>query len=147
MLELIIFVTLLGLGYGVGSYREKHHFADLAVREKALGHIAVFDTKLPAEHGFQAGGDLVVGNVVVSSDYFKTVMATIKKLFGGRLRTYETLLERGRREAILRMKLMAQEQGADCIYNVRFETAATSQGASNTLSSVEVLVYGSAVRR
>ena len=147
MLELIIFVTLLGLGYGVGSYREKHHFADLAVREKALGHIAVFDTKFPAEHGFQAGGDLVVGNVVVSSDYFKTVMATIKKLFGGRLRTYETLLERGRREAILRMKLMAQEQGADCIYNVRFETAATSQGASNTLSSVEVLVYGSAVRR
>ncbi len=65
---------------------------------------------------------------------------------GGRLKTYESLFDRGRREAILRMKLSAQELGFDQIFNVRFETSSISKGARNNIGSVEVYVYGSAVK-
>jgi len=107
----------------------------------------VFESKYPVGESIGTGGELVQGNVVVSADYFKTFVAGLRKLVGGRLRSYETLLDRGRREAVLRMKQEAQGLGANHIFNVRFETASISKGADSRLSSVEVLVYGSAVKR
>jgi len=83
---------------------------------------------------------------VISADYFKNFVAGLRKLIGGRLRSYETLLDRGRREAILRMKMDARRRGANRVFNVRFETASISKGERDRLSSVEILVYGSAVK-
>jgi uncharacterized protein YbjQ (UPF0145 family) len=46
----------------------------------------------------------VSGSVVVSVDYFKRFLAGLRTLVGGRVTSYETLLDRARREAILRCK-------------------------------------------
>ena len=143
---LIIGLLLLIVGYIVGTSLERRHYKSISERERTLTNILVFDSKFPkGEHG--NGGQLVQGNVVVSVDYFKRFVASLRKLVGGRLRSYESLLDRGRREAVLRMKEEAKRLGANHIFNVRFETASISQGAQGALGSVEVLVYGSAVKR
>ena len=143
---IIIVAVLLVVGYIIGSNRERAHYKSIHEREAALRNILVFESKFPAtESG--SGGDLVQGNVVVSADYFKIFVAGLRKLVGGRLRTFESLLDRGRREAILRMKEQARDMGANHIFNVRFETSSVSKGAEGAIGSVEVLVYGSAVRR
>jgi uncharacterized protein YbjQ (UPF0145 family) len=147
MIELIVLVSLLALGYGFGSYREKAHFRSIIEREDEFADIMLFESRFPPDATRSAGGELVLGNVVISADYFKIFVAGLRKLFGGRLRSYETLLDRGRREAVLRMKEEARALGAAHIFNVKFQTSSVSQGADSTLGSIEVLVYGTALRR
>jgi uncharacterized protein YbjQ (UPF0145 family) len=89
----------------------------------------------------------VTGSVVVSTDYFKSLCASLRNLVGGRVRSFETLLERGRREALLRLLDQAHAFGAHSVINVRFETMtiARFQGGRG-LTGVEVLAYGTALR-
>jgi uncharacterized protein YbjQ (UPF0145 family) len=47
---------------------------------------------------------------------------------------------------VLRMKQQAQSLGADQVINVKFETSSISKGAQGNLGSIEVLVYGSAIK-
>jgi uncharacterized protein YbjQ (UPF0145 family) len=85
---------------------------------------------------------LVHGTVVVSADYFKTFVAGLRHLIGGRFRSYETLLERARREAVLRLKAEARAKGARLVVCVRFETTSISSGWA---PAIEVLAYGTAL--
>ena len=86
-----------------------------------------------------------MGNVVISVDYFKRFVAHLRMIFGGRVHTYESLLDRGRREALLRMQAEASDLGATMIFNTRFETSSISKGGRDSVGSVEVLAYGTAV--
>ena len=145
MIDLAIVLALLCLGYGFGSYREKRHYKSIFEREEEFKNILLFEGRqLPAGQTL-AGGHLVQGNVVISVDYFKMFVSGLRKLVGGRLRSYESLLDRGRREAVLRMKHDAHTKNAQQIFNVRFETSSISKGAQSNLGSIEVLVYGTAV--
>lgn len=147
MLDIVIILTLLCLGYLFGSHREKSHYKSIFRREQDYQSLMVFESKYVPEDLTAAGGQLVQGNVVISVDYFKRFVVGLRKLFGGRLKSYESLLDRARREAVLRMKEQAMQLGADMIFNVRYETSSISMGAGNSLGSVEVYVYGSAVKR
>ena len=146
MLDLIILLTLLSLGYGFGSYREKQHYSSIKTREAELQNVMLFESRHYPSVSNITGGVLVQGSVVISIDYFKQFVAGLRKLIGGRLKTYESLLDRGRREAILRMKEQAKGLGANQIFNVKFETASISKGANGNIGSVEVFVYGSAIK-
>jgi uncharacterized protein YbjQ (UPF0145 family) len=146
MEQLIIFVAFIALGYFVGAMAEKRHYRSIRSRERAF-------LKLPAltmKNGFEARTEiqdarLVMGIAVISLDYFKRVLAGLRNIFGGEVHSYETLIDRARREAILRMKEMAK--GADAILNVRIETATIGKtnGKQKTVGCVEALVYGTAV--
>jgi uncharacterized protein YbjQ (UPF0145 family) len=59
--------------------------------------------------------------------------------------SYETLIDRGRREAILRMK--EQTPDADIIINTRIETSVIGATANqkNAVGSIEVFAYGTAI--
>ncbi len=70
--------------------------------------------------------------------------AGLRSLFGGRLIGYETLLDRARREAVLRMKQQAADRGAHLVVNVLFETSTLNQNQRGSIISCEVLVYGTA---
>ena len=87
--------------------------------------------------------DFVVGSVVVSIDHFKRFIAGWKLMFGGELSTYSPLLDRGRREALLRMKEGAPH--ADIYVNCRLETSSISSGQGNAMGTVEVLAYATAI--
>ena len=146
MYDLIVILVLLLVGYSFGSIRERRHFSSIQRREKQLKDIMLFDTRHLPEVIEMTGGELVSGHVVISVDYFKRFVAGLRLLFGGRLTSYESLLDRGRREAVLRMKEQAQGKGAEQIFNVKFETASISKGESSSLGSIEVYVYGSCVK-
>lgn len=147
MIELIILFVLLFLGYFVGSYRERKHYKSIFAREKLLKDILLFDVKtIPEQLTNIEGGELVQGHVVVSVDYFKRFVAGLRKFFGGNLTPYESLLDRGRREAILRMKEQARELNTNMIFNVKFETASISKGAQDKIGSVEVFAYGTSIK-
>ena len=91
---------------------------------------------------------LVTGSTAVSVDYFKRVAATLRNLFGGSVSAYETLLDRARREAVLRMKEEARKLGATLIVNVRIETSSISgaKGNNKSIACVEVLASGTALK-
>jgi uncharacterized protein YbjQ (UPF0145 family) len=79
--------------------------------------------------------------VVIASDYFKNFTATLKNFFGGRLTSYESLMDRGRREAMLRLKEKAVAGGADEIVGLRLMMTAVDQ------FGIEILASGTAVKR
>ena len=54
-------------------------------------------------------------------------------------------LDRARREAILRMKEHTKSQGSSMIFNVKIETASISKGRKDTIGSIEVFAYGTAL--
>jgi uncharacterized protein YbjQ (UPF0145 family) len=85
--------------------------------------------------------------VVIAEDYFKRVAAALKGLVGGRIVAYESLLERGRREALVRMKERARQLGATQVVNVRLETASLSEDFSGQrpMFSAEFIAYGTAL--
>ncbi|MEM7081859.1 MAG: heavy metal-binding domain-containing protein [Pseudomonadota bacterium] len=139
-------ILLLLLGYFIGSLAERNHFRSIVKREKALiNRPAVTfdemdDTQFPPDTSI-ARAELVSGSVVISVDYFKRFLAGLRAIFGGRVSAYETLVDRARREAVLRMKERAGD--ADRIANLRIETSTLSSGAG--IGSVEVHAYGTAL--
>lgn len=143
-----IFIVLLLTGLVIGTLLERRHYRSIREREKALRHIKVFNEKRTPLGLSGQQFHLVQGSVVISSDYFKTIAAGLKSFFGGRLTSLESLLDRGRREAILRMKEEAQRQGADTIFAVRLETCMLhNQNRSGGIACAEVLAYGTAWKR
>jgi len=62
------------------------------------------------------------------------------------VRGYEALVERSRREAIVRMLREAQAAGANVIWNVRLETATIQGKQQGKSGGIEVLAYGTAMR-
>jgi len=146
-MDIIVFLVLLGVGFFVGRYFEQKHYASIKAREKNTLHVPVvnFGAKqaLPDAHETQ----LFVGSVVVASDYFKTLAGALRNLVGGRVIAYESLIDRGRREAMLRMKEDAIAWGASQVVNVRFETSNIGgQSKNGGMKAVEVMAYGTAIR-
>jgi uncharacterized protein YbjQ (UPF0145 family) len=146
LINLAIFLSLLALGYFAGVAAEKRHYWSIKLREKKLLHLPVVTFKKLEDEKKVERVELVTGSVVVALDYFKMVWAALRNIFGGRVRAYETLLDRARREAILRMKEKAWN--ADIILNLRLETTALGgrYGQRGTpIGGIEVIAYGTAV--
>ena len=84
----------------------------------------------------------------MSLDYFKRFLAGIRAIFGGRIKSYEPLLDRARREAILRMKEEALAKGYTAVINLRLDTSrlasATKDGKST--AGVEILAFGTGLK-
>ncbi|MCR9106456.1 MAG: YbjQ family protein [Gammaproteobacteria bacterium] len=145
LIQLGVFLVLLALGYFFGRSAESRHYRSIREREDELRRIVVISQRLPPPSLLRHDAALVCGNVVVSVDYFKTVAAALRGLIGGNLTAYESLLDRARREAILRLQSAAAELGAEVVINLKFETSRVSGTAGRGLGSVEVLAYGTAL--
>ncbi|MBN1664476.1 MAG: heavy metal-binding domain-containing protein [Deltaproteobacteria bacterium] len=137
---LIIVVALI-----VGSALERRHYRSIDERERRYGGIPLINEKKYPTLQPVAEARFVTGSVVISYDYFKRFLAGLRMIFGGEVKSYVSLLDRGRREAILRMKEKCPD--ADLIVNVRLETSSISKGGSKQrLGAVEVFAYGTALR-
>lgn len=147
-LPILFTFGLLALGFFAGTAIEKKHFRDIQRREVELRQLlAVSFRKLPT--GWQAADSrLVTGSVVVSLDYFKRFLAGLRAIFGGRVKSYEPLLDRGRREAMLRMKESARDAGCNAVLNVRLQTSTLASGRRDGkgVAGIEILVFGTAIR-
>lgn len=144
MEALVIWVLLIVTGYVFGRRAEKKHYDSIAGRERALLHVPTTSAKsLLGATPRLARVELAQGSVVISIDYFKRMAAGLRSLVGGRVQSYETLVDRARREAVLRLKESCA--GADQIINLRLETSTISAGGGRAIGSVEVLAYGTAL--
>jgi uncharacterized protein YbjQ (UPF0145 family) len=140
-----IFLCLLGAGYFIGHYREAKHFRVLAQREKELGSILTSTLKrLPPSQSAQTIG-LVSGSTVIATDYFKIFLSSLRNLFGGEMKSYETLINRGRREAHVRMLTEASNSGATAVINIRYQTSTI--GGKRKNGGIEVIAYGTALKQ
>ena len=139
MFDLLYFIILVALGYFIGTMIEKKHYRIIEQKEKEFLNLpAVTSKNLLDDNAVIENVKMVYGNIVVSTDYFKMILAGLRNMIGGEVSAFETLLDRGRREAILRLK--EQARGADIILNLRIETCQITQAGS-----AEVFAYGTAV--
>ena len=141
-------IMLLGAWIS-GGILERRHLKNLLHLERgSRGMLAVTIEDLPPGWHVESC-ELVMGSVVISQDYFKRFVASIKGILGGNIRALEPLLERARREALIRMKGVADARGHDAIINVRIETAtlASARRDGTGTVGVELLSFGMAISR
>lgn len=143
MYSLIILFSLFIIGFFCGKWHENQHIKSLQIREHALASILVVSLKrLPANINANTIG-LVSGSSVIATDYFKIILSSFRSLFGGELKSFESLLIRGRREAHIRMLTEAQAAGANTVINVRYQT--TTMGNKRKVDGIEIFAYGTAL--
>lgn len=138
-------LVLLALGFFSGRHAERKHLRNLDAREARVAHLIVTNTKfIPRELGYRRA-EMLMGEAVIGSDYFKNFLAGLRSFFGGELRSLETLMDRARREATLRVLEHAASRGASAVFNIRLETSniGAMQGKKQA-PMAEVLVYGTA---
>ncbi|NLD35288.1 MAG: YbjQ family protein [Desulfatiglans sp.] len=137
-------VALIIIALFTGTIIENRHYQSIDKREKELAHIALLNGKRYPDEDRVTSARFVSGSVVISYDYFKRFLASLRMIFGGEVKSYVSLLDRGRREAILRMKGKCRE--ADLIVNLRIDTSSISKGTQKKgIGSIEVFAYGTAI--
>ncbi len=145
LVQLLGVLFLIGLGWSVGSYAERRHLARLAEREKSNGAFLVTQLKsFPAYTGRDLPPQLIVAETVVASDYFKSFLAGLRRLFGGEVRSFQSLLSRARRESTQRIVEEARGMGYNAICNLRLETADVGGSSANKKGAAMVAIIASA---
>ena len=145
MLEIGIVLVLLVVGLTFGKLAERKHVRRLADREQKNGSFLI--TQVKSFPGHSLGSDaprIVLAETVVATDYFKTFLASLRRLFGGEVRSYHSLLDRARRETTQRLVESAQKQGFNAICNLRLETADIGGSSANSKGAAMVAILGSA---
>lgn len=142
-MDLLIAIALLIICYFTGRTREKKHYKSIREREVKLykqPHIN-FSKNVNISQPVK-NAKLVFASVVIGCDYFKVFLASLRNIFGGNVSAYESVLDRGRREAILRIRESAYRMNADLVMNIKIETVMLSE---QTMSQVCITAYGTAV--
>jgi len=129
----------------VGAVIGRRHYRSIREREAATIGLPAVTWRTDNSGRAVAAARLVTASVVISHDNFKRFLAQLRKIFGGRLRSYESLLDRARREAVLRLKEQCPD--AHIVLNLRLDTAniASTQGKKG-IGAIEVVASGTAVR-
>ncbi|MGB5696243.1 MAG: heavy metal-binding domain-containing protein [Polyangiales bacterium] len=148
-IELLLYtaipVLLIVVGRVVGSRIERAHYKSIVARETEYDARPALSTKQWEAPGPIRSATLAVGAVVISVDHFKRFLSSFRMIFGGEVRSYSSLIDRARREAVLRMK--ESQPDADAYLNTRLETSTISMTSGNDgTGTIEVLAYGTAVR-
>lgn len=137
-------IVLIIVGKIVGARIERAHFEDIAAREARFRAQPALSTKQLVPQTPIRNAELASGSVVVSVDHFKRFISGFRMLLGGEVRSYATLIDRARREAVLRMK--ESRPDADAYINTRLETSTISSTSGDEgMGTIEVLAYGTAV--
>lgn len=145
-MDLLSILLILIVTYFIGKTIEKNHYKRIKKREKALikkpyvsAGCKTFRPKRPVK-----SVKLVTGEVVVSGDYFKNFVSKLKQLIGGRLTPFESIMDRARREALLRMRESAPH--ANIIVNTRIEYCMLNdENQHGQIPKCAVIAYGTAI--
>lgn len=148
LIELILRVVGIVVGFFAGGFNERRHLRSLEERERQLASIRVCNLKRVTDPDQVVRAEMVLGQVAIATDYFKTFATSLRNLVGGEMGSAQSLLLRARREALLRMLEEAQGLGAVEVWNVRFGFSSISMmRGSQGAMQVELIAYGTAVVR
>ena len=88
--QLIFLIILVGVGYTAGTIAEKRHYKSIEKRESKFLKLPVvtlkdaFDKDSPILRA-----RLVQGSAVISIDYFKRILAGLRNIVGGEVKSYD----------------------------------------------------------
>lgn len=147
-IQLVWQVVMLPVGLIFGGMAERRHLRDLERRE-ARSRVPLDNRKCVARPHDVAESYMVTGQVVVATDYWKSLMMRLRNLVGGEAKSADRLMQRGRREALMRLRETAAAIGAHEVWNVRLEFSNISmmKGRRGGSMQVEIFAYGTAVLR
>ncbi|MCK5041809.1 MAG: heavy metal-binding domain-containing protein [Sphingomonadales bacterium] len=142
-------VILGAIGWFIAWWLERKHLKYLTAREAELKHITVeagpkelSEVAQSSANMFTGMSGMFTGSVVLSHDGFRSITIAIAKIFGGNIKQYERLLDRARRQAIIRLKEDAEGQGVTRIVNMKMLTTSITRKGPK---AVEIVVYGTGV--
>jgi len=141
-MDLIIFIALLVIAYISGTIVEKNHLKKLDEREANLPKVPVITYDRKSFDKDVQEVKLISANTVIGADFFKTYLSGLVNFFGGNISVLESVLQRARREAVVRVKEMAKD--ADYIADLRYETTEISSRRRESLK-VEIYAYATAI--
>ena len=147
ILNLILRILLVPIAFVTGRFTESRHIRSLIEREQLFSRITVNNLKRITQPDTVQSAQMVVGQVVVGTDYFKTFATGLKKLIGGEMKSAISLCLRARREALLRLLEEAHAMGATEVWNVRYGFSNMSGTGNSAAMQVELIAYGTAVVR
>jgi len=124
MIPLFVFLVAVV----VGRLIESNHLKDLARREQALKGTMVIHTRMRAVSPGMKHQEMMFAEVALGADRFVTWLAMWKQLIGGNLGSLEPVVDRARREALLRIAEQSAAKGYTELANVRFSTASMKVG-------------------
>jgi uncharacterized protein YbjQ (UPF0145 family) len=134
-----ITLFFLALGLLVGGAIERRHLRILDAREAENAGFLITQLKsFPGAVAGSAAPTMLCGEAVISSDYLKTWLSSVRKIFGGEMKSYQSLLVRARREALQRVVDEARSLGYNAVCNVRY--ASTDIGGASKRTSKTVMV-------
>lgn len=144
-MDLLVALLLIIITYFIGRTIEKAHFKKIIKREVALIKQPCLNLNVKNWNIKRNIKEvrLVTGEVVISGDYFKNFAAGLKTFFGGRLTTFESILDRARREATLRMR--EEARNASVIVNVKIESVMLNDIYLGGIPRCAVIAYGTAI--
>ena len=142
--EIWFSLGLIALGYGVGRYNERRHYASIHEREAKARAVPVVTGRKVSDDQTVASAELAMGSVVIAIDAYKSLLMGIRNFVGGESAAYASLIDRARREAALRMR--ESRPDADAFVNYRIQTATLFHGRGKSASSIEIIAYATALR-
>ena len=83
---------------------------------------------------------LVRGNIVTSKNIGRDMMASVKSVVGGEIKSYTEMTDQARTVAEGRTIAEAERLGADAVVAMRFSSGSINPG------TIEMLAYGTAVK-
>ena len=145
MVQFIFFLSLIALGFFIGGWSERSHIRKLEEREAASRGFVITQMKTYLQP--KPGGQpplMVVSEVVIASDYFKTFAASLRNLFGGEVRSFERMMDRARREVNQRLIDEARSRGYNALCNVRINTANVAGMSTKANAMATIIGWGTA---
>jgi uncharacterized protein YbjQ (UPF0145 family) len=145
LIPFVVSLFSILLGFFFGRRAERRHFADLRIRERMCEDMVATQLKgflAPARFG--KSPKLIMAETVIASDYLKSFLAKLQNIFGGEVKSFVTLLERGRREVTIQLKEKAAADGYNAICNLRLNTADVGGMNARAVTMASVLGWATA---
>jgi uncharacterized protein YbjQ (UPF0145 family) len=149
----ILFSLLLPfLSWAIGRWYQDRLMSALQLNEKQQGNMLQSDRHLSTQSLMTAmtakSSTLLHVSICVGPSIGQIFFMWVKSIFGGRLHSYDVVLDYGRREALLRLRKQAAQFGCTSLINIRIETSVISFAKTDKSkqASVEFLAFATGIR-
>ncbi len=136
----------------LGRWYQGRLIAALDVKEKQQGKLmqneSVLSTSSRITNFSAPSSTLLHVSICVGPSMGQIFFMWVKSIFGGRLHSYDVILDYGRREVLQRLHEQAKSLDCSSMINIRIETSTVSfaKNQNNKTSSVEFLAFATGLR-
>lgn len=152
ILSVVVPLLFPFLSWAAGRWYQGRLMQALLLDEKQQGSMLQSDQHLSTSSSMKTmaaqSSTLLHVSICVGPSMGQIFFMWLKSIFGGRLHSYDVVLDYGRREALLRLNQQAKELGCSSMVNIRIETSTVSfaKNNQNKTSSVEFLAFATGIR-